>query len=94
MLQRPGPSTSEASQDPEVPFKAVTPGSPTPAQVPSGSRRPGPARLPIHLGRGHRLKLTCGSDSRVTPALPAFLGKTVPLGCEASPETEDFLVQW
>lgn len=94
MLQRPDPSTSEASQDPEVPFKAVTPGSPTPAQVPSGSRRPGPARLPVHLGRGHHSKLTCDSDSRVTLALPAFLGKMVPPGCEASLETEDFLVQW
>lgn len=40
------------------------------------------------------MKLTCGSDSRVTPALPAFLGKTVPRGCAASLETEDFLVQW
>lgn len=72
----------------------MTPGSPAPAQVPSGSRRPGPARLPVHLGHGHRSNLTCGSDSRVTPAPPAFLEKTVPPGCEASLETEDFLVQW
>lgn len=31
---------------------------------------------------------------RETQAPPAFLGKTVPPGCEASLETEDFLVQW
>lgn len=31
---------------------------------------------------------------RVTQAPPAFLGKTVPPGCEASLEIEDFLVQW
>ncbi|OWK10336.1 hypothetical protein Celaphus_00004990, partial [Cervus elaphus hippelaphus] len=40
------------------------------------------------------LESDLGSDSRVTPAPPAFLEKTVPPGCEASLETEDFLVQW